>query len=272
MRSLVLGFFITAIAGAAACGEPSIGTGGAGTTSTGTSSTSSGGGAGGGLTSSSSGSSSSSSGASSSSASSSSGAGGAGGATSSSSSGDAGSPAHGDCLVDADCPGGACVEVTAGGFRVCATPPEKATLCASTLGLDQCCDSVPCPNGEPCRVGPLVPICAGVPIEPYNQCAADQCTQDADCAPGQICGPVGALGLAIRACLGAGCKLDADCTAAPGGVCAPVLEPCCNTVAGLSCVYPSGGCRSSADCQSGESCQILADRATCAPGAPVCPQ
>lgn len=193
-----------------------------------------------------------------------------GGATSSSTGAGGGAmSAHGDCASDGDCPGGACVELTPGGFRVCQTPPEKATICGSAF--DQCCAGMPCPNNEPCYTGPLVPYCAGIPMEPYNQCAVDQCAQDADCASGQICGVAGTLGQLIRACVPAGCKTDADCAAAPGGICAPITEPCCNTFAGLYCVYPDVGCRSNADCDPSSFCQITGSSATCQPGGPVCP-
>ena len=108
-------------------------------------------------------------------------------------------------------------------------------------------------------------------MEPYNQCAVDQCSQDADCAPGQICGLSGALGVEIRACLTATCKVDGDCADMPGGTCAPVREPCCGTTAGLYCVYPNGGCRSDADCPAMEFCKILGAAAVCQTGAPICP-
>jgi hypothetical protein len=177
---------------------------------------------------------------------------------------------HGDCTYDIDCPGGACLEVTPGGFRVCQTPPMKATTCGSDL--DQCCTDKPCPNNEPCYTGPLVPYCGGVPMEPHNQCATDQCAQDADCAPSQICVLAGTLGRLIRACVPAACKVDADCTALPGGLCAPVQSPCCGSVAGLYCVYPAaGGCRRDADCSPNQYCDVDGNQATCHEGAPVCP-
>lgn len=145
----------------------------------------------------------------------------------------------------------------------------KAAICESPL--DQCCPDKACPNNEPCYGGPLVPICAGIIMEPHNQCAVDQCTQDADCAQGQVCAPAGTLGRKIRACLAAGCKVDADCNAAPGGVCAPVQEPCCGVAAGLYCVYPGGGCRSNTDCPGGQYCEIDGKQAVCKDGAPACP-
>jgi len=112
----------------------------------------------------------------------------------------------------------------------------------------------------------------------HNQCGADQCEKDIDCAPNQICGLAGTLGLQIRACVTAYCKIDADCEAYPGGLCAPVREPCCGTSAGLYCVYAGhGGCRSDADCpptsaEPSRYCAPATDgTATCQTGTPVCP-
>src|SRR6185437_7740845 len=199
-------------------------------------------------------------------------------ASASSSSGGGGAPSSGDCQTDADCPGGPCVPLTPGGFLVCQEPPSQATSC--TGPLDQCCPDTKsyCPNGEGCYAGPLVPACSGTPMPMHNQCGADQCEKDIDCAPDQICGLAGTLGLEIRACVTAYCKIDADCEAYPGGVCAPVLDPCCSTSAGLYCVYSGhGGCRSNADCsptpnQPARYCAPSSDgTATCQPGAPVCP-
>src|SRR5262249_54750436 len=97
--------------------------------------------------------------------------------------------------------------------------------------------------------GPLVPVCTGAPVPVHNACGVDQCAKDVDCAPGQLCAPADVLGLEIRACITAGCKLDADCTAHPGGTCAPVQAPCCNAPAGLFSVSPhDGGCRKNTDC------------------------
>jgi hypothetical protein len=108
-------------------------------------------------------------------------------------------------------------------------------------------------------------------MEPHNECAADQCSADKDCGANQICAPAGTLGLRIRACLSAACKTNADCTAAVGGVCAPVQEPCCNTVAGLFCRYPGNGCRKNGDCPSPQFCDTSSGVAVCATGAPACP-
>jgi hypothetical protein len=190
-------------------------------------------------------------------------------------------PNSGDCQTEADCPnGGICAELSPGGFRVCVSPIAPATTCDAP-GLDQCClPDMPCPNNEPCLAGPLVPFCTGVQIQPYNQCAVDQCSKDADCATSQICGLAGALGLRIRACLYAACKLDTDCTAHPGGICAPVKQPCCGATAGLFCIYPSSnGCRTDADCPpiAGHPSRYCAPDSTtgvaaCQDGTPICPQ
>jgi hypothetical protein len=109
----------------------------------------------------------------------------------------------------------------------------------------------------------------------YNVCAADQCQSDADCqitgqAPGYICAPAGTLNLQARACVYAGCRTDADCTASPGGMCAPVPDSCCQTVYGLYCVYP-GGCRFNSDCQTGQYCSNNGTSTSCVSGAPICP-
>jgi hypothetical protein len=184
----------------------------------------------------------------------------------------------GDCHGDGDCPSGHCVAITPGGFKVCVVPPVKATGC--TGALDQCCPSAnACPDQEPCYVGPLVPVCAGTPTPAHNQCGLDQCAKDVDCAPNQICAPAGTLGLAINACVFAYCKVDADCTAHPGGVCAPVTAPCCAASAGLFCEYPGeGGCRQAGDCPAlfGAPERYCAPdptsgTASCESGAPVCP-
>jgi hypothetical protein len=111
-------------------------------------------------------------------------------------------------------------------------------------------------------------------MAPHNQCGVDQCAKDVDCAANQICAPAGTVGLEIRACINAHCKLDYDCIAHPGGICAPAQDPCCVATDGLFCVYPAnGGCRKSAQCGQGQYC--LPDTATgvasCQIGGPICP-
>jgi hypothetical protein len=156
---------------------------------------------------------------------------------------------------------------------VCVLPPATATSC--TGSLDQCCPATQhlCPKGAPCYLGPLVPVCTGIPLQPHNQCGIDQCAKDVDCAPGQICALAGTLGLLIRACVNAHCKVNADCTAHPGGICAPVEDPCCTASDGLFCVYPADGCRKDADCGSQHYCapNPTTGVASCQGGTPVCP-
>ncbi len=184
----------------------------------------------------------------------------------------------GDCHSDGECQSGQCVAVTPGGFHVCVVPPAKATKC--TGALDQCCPMTQeaCPGNAPCFVGPLVPVCSGVPVQMHNVCGVDQCQTDLDCAPNQICAPAGTFDLEIRACVVASCKVDADCTAHAGGVCAPVQAPCCAASAGLFCVYPGyGGCRKNADCPAmpDQSTYCFPDptsgAASCQTGSPACP-
>jgi hypothetical protein len=179
----------------------------------------------------------------------------------------------GDCKTDADCTSGMCLAVTPGGFRVCFVPPKMATTC--TNAQDQCCPGTKnCPSNELCYFGPLVPACSGAVMIPHNQCAMDQCTKDVDCASGQICAPAGTLGLEIRACVNAHCKYDTQCTLYPGGICAPVVDPCCNASDGLFCVYPAnGGCRDNAACGQGQYCSLDTMKwvASCQSGGPTCP-
>ncbi len=202
------------------------------------------------------------------------------GATTSSGGVGGGAPVpSGDCQKGSDCASGQCVAVTPGGYQVCVVPPAPATTCTSAL--DQCCPSTAmlCAGGAPCYVGPLVPVCAGTPMAVHNVCGVDQCSTDVDCAPGQICGIAGTLGLEIRACVTAHCKLDSDCNTYPGGVCAPVQEPCCGATAGLFCTYETlGGCQKDADCpptgsQPTRYCDpnAITGIASCQPGAAVCP-
>ena len=202
------------------------------------------------------------------------GAGAAGGSTTSSSttsSGTGGSSGNsGDCNTDADCPGSACVEITPGGFRVCRVDFPEATMCVEPT-LDECCTTADCPMGT-CMAQPLVPYCGGPQPLEYNVCAVDQCSSDAECGDSNICAPAGTLGRKVAACAFSGCKLDTDCGAEAGGICAPVTDPCCSNPTGLFCVYPSDGCRSSSECADGSYCSVDADgRALCVPGFPACP-
>jgi hypothetical protein len=180
----------------------------------------------------------------------------------------------GDCQSPSDCGGDACVEVFPGGYRVCAIRVPEATTCSVPPG--SCCKSADCAADAKaparCVLGPVEPRCAGPVIVATNVCASDACASAADC-PGEnaICALGGTLGRKAARCMTGGCRLDRDCTAEAGGICAPVANPCCDEIAGLFCVYP-GGCRSNRDCASDEHCQTDATHAFCAPGGALCPR
>lgn len=179
-------------------------------------------------------------------------------------------PNAGDCDVDDDCPdGSACVAVAPGGFRVCTDVVVPAEACTKS-SFDECCTTTECTEGT-CLTTPITPLCAGVQMEPHNVCAVDECQNEGDCPGGDsVCLSAPMLGHKVRSCFTATCHTDLDCGAEAGGICAPVAEPCCGGVVGLFCVYPSDGCRSNGDCPDGY-CSVDGDRASCEPGAPICP-
>ena len=178
-------------------------------------------------------------------------------------------PNSGDCRTSSDCPGGTCVELAAGGFRICRLPPVEATACLSPGAPDDCCKTSDCATGK-CFETPIAPFCAGVQMQPHNVCASDACKTAKDCSAGELCAPAGVLGFKVARCMPASCVYDSDCTDSAGGRCAPVQNPCCGSTMGLLCVYP-GACRSSADCASGSYCAQDGKRSKCVPGAPACP-
>jgi hypothetical protein len=176
----------------------------------------------------------------------------------------------GDCLTNNDCmPNGKCVEVAPGGFRLCQFPVTEATMCMSPQ--DECCTSATCTMGAKCFAAPIVPICAGVVMQPRNQCASDECTTNGDCTNGGVCMPAGTFGNKVAACLAAKCTKDTDCTAKPGGKCGTVEDPCCHTTTGLYCIY-AGNCRKDSDCAPGNYCGPDASgQPVCQQGGPICP-
>ena len=177
----------------------------------------------------------------------------------------------GDCDGPEDCDGSPCVEITPGGWRSCTFTPPEATTCTNPQ-FDECCNTGECLQGT-CLLAPLVPYCGGPQPLEYNMCGTDQCQSDTICMGGGydgVCLPAPMLGRQVRACMSVSCRVNADCTAEGGGYCAPIDDPCCNDAAGLYCVYPSNGCRSSADCPSGY-CQPSAEGTHCEPGGPACP-
>jgi hypothetical protein len=194
-----------------------------------------------------------------------------GGTTSAGGAGSGGALPGGDCKTNADCPaGGECAELTPGGYKVCLSFPKEATVCTNGMPIaDQCCKTADCKKGK-CYLSTDVPMCGSFdPV--YNECAADACAGDADCGPQAICAPAGAYG-PVRRCIAAYCKTSAECGAKPGGVCAPIDNPCCAVPVGLACVYP-GGCKKQQDCKSTQSCDIdvPTKTAACADQAVGCP-
>ena len=183
---------------------------------------------------------------------------------------DAGSNS-GDCDATHLCPGGStCTEVTPGGYRVCIGPAVEASAC-TTGAPDECCTSSDCAQGK-CYSTPIAPVCAGVVMQSYNVCASDTCSSDVNCSGvNSICLPAGALNRKVRICAPGGCRLDADCTAHLGGICAPVADPCCHQPIGLFCVYPGTGCRATSDCLSGSHCTVSGNDGVCVQGSPACP-
>ena len=184
---------------------------------------------------------------------------------------------HGDCIIDADCPKGQCVALTQGGYKVCVSKPDEATICNSG-GADACCTTSDCVmnGGGVCYAGSDLQFCGGA-FPGFNQCVKDACASDADCASGPfpaLCAPDGAFGLPKRKCLVAFCHVDSDCTAKPGGACVLVGgNPCCSHPApdGLGCVY-SGGCTTDTDCPGG-ACELdtVTGEGHCGPPGQGCP-
>lgn len=203
--------------------------------------------------------------------------GGSSSSTTTSTSGSGGGGPAGDCQSDADCGGAPCAPLTPGGYRVCLSFPSEVTECPGGGPPDLCCSSADCQSagGGTCYFAADLQFCGGA-YPDYNVCVPDGCQSDEDCAMGQnpaICAPAGAFGNPARACLVAYCRVDADCTAKPGGACRLVGgDPCCSHPApdGLACVYP-GGCLTDADCPGG-ACDIGADGVSvCGPEGPGCP-
>ncbi len=95
---------------------------------------------------------------------------------------------------------------------------------------------------------------------------ADDCTGN-----NAICVPGGAFDYKVSTCLTGGCRLDSDCKAETGGKCEPVTTNCCDGPSGLYCVYPTKGCRSTADCSAGTTCQIVNNKTgQCVAGSGTC--
>lgn len=176
----------------------------------------------------------------------------------------------GDCRLDgADCHNGArCVEVTPGGYRVCAVKFPEATSCAMP---GQCCQTSDCQNGAICYPEPLAPVCGPVSVS-GNVCSSGTCTSDSTCGANSICAPAGTFDRKVRMCVPAGCLRDVDCKDAPGGICAPVSGGCCDLPIGLYCVYPGSGCRDNSDCSAGNCAVDPKGFSFCSASPLLCPQ
>lgn len=185
----------------------------------------------------------------------------------------------GRCAKDKDCaPDGHCVELTAGGYRVCSYPPPAPQPCANGAPSppDECCGT--CAGGT-CT---LATSCGGAFIMPHNACAISRCATDADCGANGVCLPTGVGSPYARTCMPSNeCLRHSDCTAAPDGVCALVgtigpLPQCApwacpgssstQVANGLMCIYGSE-CADDVDCAPGKGhCEKIGGRPTCQPG------
>src|SRR6185437_5821899 len=138
---------------------------------------------------------------------------------------------------------------------------------------NQCCTTSDCTAGAGCYPAGEIQACGGA-FPGYNICISDSCASDADCAKNEICAPAGAFGYPKRQCFAADCKMDADCTAKPGGACVPIGgNHCCSLPIpdGLGCGYP-GNCAGGTSCPSGQECRLdtTSGMASCQPTNP-CP-
>jgi hypothetical protein len=139
---------------------------------------------------------------------------------------------------------------------------------------DECNATTPCAAGSTCY--PVLAfaggLCGNAPPVVRNACRKDGCAADSDC-PGGVCGPRGLtvdeqiLGGAIRECITASCKSNADCTARANGMCALVQATCSGSTylpPELACVYPDG-CTGSENCPrtGGTICRVLNGVGSC---------
>lgn len=170
-----------------------------------------------------------------------------------------------ECTSNADCPGGACVDVN-NGFKMCQLPVVEATACQNP-GMDACCNTTECKQGEICVPNPITPHCAGIPQPEFNVCAKDECASNADCQGG-VCMPAGTIGNKVKVCMQAQC-FGTICGQESITPCAMVREPCCNTAVGFYCIDE---CRKNEDCPGGY-CDVNQQTLSpdCEMGGPTCP-
>jgi hypothetical protein len=183
-----------------------------------------------------------------------------------------------ECISAGECNGGppgtpAC-DTVAGGYNVCTHQPAPATGASMNAAADECNATKPCAAGSTCY--PVLAyaggLCGNAPPVQRNACRKDGCTSDADC-PGGVCGPRGLtvdediLGGAIRECIKASCKSNADCTAQANGICALVQGTCAGSTflaPELACVYPNG-CTGNENCPTNTAviCRVLNGVGSC---------
>lgn len=179
-------------------------------------------------------------------------------------------PRAGECQSSGNCTLGtgtpACATV-AGSYRLCTYQPPVVTT-ASTSAQDECDVNRPCATGSCYPVLSFPNGQCGAGFQTRNMCRSSGCASDADC-PGGVCGPTGfaseerVVGGAIRQCIKASCRSNADCTAQAGGICA-LVQPGCVTVnaqgaqsfypAELACAY-SNGCTNNSNCPGTAVCK-----------------
>jgi hypothetical protein len=166
-------------------------------------------------------------------------------------------PMHDRCSTNADCPGGTCERLSPGGVRVCASPPPAPQPCVDAgqqLPFSDAC----CPNDNRCGASRcvLATFCGGPFVNPHNECATDECTQNSDCGPRGICLPIGVGDPSRRTCLtGNACLTNADCNAAPSGACVmPGTIGPKDQCEGWACFGSNGGTANPLVCVYGGSC------------------
>jgi hypothetical protein len=159
--------------------------------------------------------------------------------------------------------GAACTPIGDSSFctRACdaSSPCPGGYTCMESLG--QCIPTgfrcVDCLQ-EPCADGTFCDISSGSCVAPQGLCGT--CTEDAACADGRLCRPVGTLSLCVGTCEG-GCPTGTTCDA---GACVPdgaQCDPCGGTCGGATpfCVAAQARCAQcgpGVQCGAGYNCDI----------------
>lgn len=129
--------------------------------------------------------------------------------------------------------------------------PDPDATCFDEAFPNECKSNADCENGSVCEAG----IATGCRCTP-------QCRTDADCGEGLACVPrMLPLGEGERVlsgdnhCLEAACLTDADCPSEWCVLSSSCLEPIGGS---LHCFSAKDDCRTSADCDNGQSCYYTA--------------